>query len=216
MKCLSERRPHRGFLAVASTIAMLTLTTCGGGGETTSMMPTGDGGGTPPGRDQAGLTPVSNLPTAGTATYIGSYTGTVDRRGVGVSQVVGRAEMIATFAAQTMIIVELLPPDPLRPSFARPLTNLELIGETVLMTAPITGNTFGGDVTDTRTVAGHTFPGRTTIMALTGGDLYSPGTASSGKFQGRFLGTLGDEVDGTYEFTIGATSAAGSFGGELQ
>lgn len=165
---------------------------------------------------QARLTPVSNLPTTGTATYEGSYTGYVDRTGVGVSHVVGPALLTASFSPVGQHVLVGLGIDPERSSFARPFTHGELIGEEVIMTAPITGNRFGGDVTDTRTVAGHTVPGRTGISVVVGGSLYSSGAANSGGLEGGFFGNQGGEVGGTYRFTIGTTKAAGSFGGKLQ
>ena len=174
-------------------------------------------------------TPVSNLPTTGSATWRGSYAGYVDREGVGVSQVVGAAEILVHFFSPNQfgdtgaLAVFFDSPDPSRSSFA-PLiesrsreTGYNLRVGLVQMTAPITGNTFDGDVTDTRTVLGHTVPGGTTIATdPQGGLLYSLGSANSGGLSGGFFGSRGGEAGGTYQFTVGATKAVGSFGGKLQ
>ena len=175
-----------------------------------------------------GQTPVSNLPITGTAQWLGSYAGYVDREGVGVSQVVGAAQIEAFFSPNQFgdtgaLVVFFSSPDPNRSSFA-PLiesrsreTGRNLSVGRVQMTTPITGSTFGGDVTDTRTVLGHTVPGGTTISADTqGGLLYSPGAANSGGLSGGFFGSRGGEAGGTYQFAVGVTKAAGSFGGKLQ
>ena len=174
-------------------------------------------------------TPVSNLPTTGSAIWRGSYAGYVDREGVGVSQVVGAVEMLVHFFSPNQfgdtgaLAVFFDSPDPSRSSFA-PLiesrsreTGYNLRGGHVQMTAPITGNNFDGDVTDTRTVLGHTVPGGTTIFTdPQGGLLYSLGSANSGGLSGSFFGSRGGEAGGTYQFTVGITKAAGSFGGKLQ
>ena len=177
----------------------------------------------------SGLTPASNLPTTGTATWEGSYAGYVDRQGVGVSQVVGRAGMLAffhttQFGGDGTITVELLPPDPSRSSFAAPPSEFASYTDHVIMTGPITGNTFEYDVMDTYTISGQSIPtssiGVSDILGscrpTSGGCLYSHGIANSGEVQGGFFGNRGGEVGGTYYFTIGATKAAGSYGGKLQ
>ncbi len=180
----------------------------------------------------SGLTPASNLPATGTATWQGQYTGYVDRQGVGVSHVVGRAAMVANFGHSVFgvgdggIVVELLPPDPRRSSFAAPPPDVCVFtcvpteyGDRVLMSGPIDGNTFESDVTATRTLAGQTFPRGDAISVInvqTQSSLYSHGAANSGGFNGGFYGNRGGEAGGTYHFTIGTTKAAGSFGGKLQ
>lgn len=178
----------------------------------------------------SGLTPTSNLPTTGTGIWEGSYAGYVDRQGVGVSQVVGRTSMLASFHATQFgggdgtIVVELLPPDPNRSSFAVPPSEFASYTDHVIMTGPITGNTFEYDVTDTYTISGQSIPTssigvfdlRGGCRGTSGGCLYSHGEANSGEVQGGFFGNRGGEVGGTYYFTIGATKAAGSFGGKLQ
>jgi hypothetical protein len=174
-------------------------------------------------------TPTSNLPTAGTATWRGHYAGYVDRQGVGVSQVVGRAEMVAAFGQTQFgdggIIVELLPPDPSRSSFAVPPSGYSLgYQDRVVMNEIIKGNTFENDVTATYTAFGQTFPRGDTIVASplafscqrANSCLYSEGAANSGGMQGGFFGNRGGEAGGTYQFTVGATKAAGSFGATLQ
>ena len=183
-----------------------------------------------------GLTPVPNLPTTGLATWRGHYAGYVDREGVGVSQVVGRAEITASFYSPSVygssgaIVVELLPPDPVRSSFAAPPPQLCVVACTtleyddrVLMGGPIDGATFESDVTATRTLAGQTIPRGDMINVISstnslGGyrTLYSTGSAHSGGMQGGFFGNRGSGSGGTYQFTIGTTKAVGSFGGILQ
>ena len=172
-------------------------------------------------------TPTSNLPTTGTATWIGHYAGYVDRQGVGVSQVVGEAGMVAVFSQTQFgdggIVVELAPPDPSRSSFAVPPT-WGLYPDRVLMNGFITGNTFETDLAATYTAFGQTFPRGDSIVAgsvgsqcrNTGDCLYSQGLANSGGMQGGFFGNRGGEAGGTYQFTIGTTKAAGSFGAKLQ
>ena len=161
-------------------------------------------------------TPVNELPVVGSATYDGHYSGYVHREGSAVSQVDGRAVMIATWyntPDSSSILVELTPPagDP--------------GGDRVIMLAPITGNGFGGDVTDTRTIPGTgiTVRGRTSIQVINqggqspylGGDVRY-GDANSGGFRGGFFGNRGGEAGGTYGFAVGRTVAVGAFGGTLQ
>ena len=193
----------------------------------------------------SGLTPVSNLPAAGTATWQGQYTGYVDKEGVGVSHVVGSAEILASFGSSIVgvsalggdgdILLTLSPPDPNRSSFAvPPQDNCAIVcipahyADAVEITGLIEGNTFEGDVTATRNIAGQEYPRGDYIrvynsgFALTPGvvvspvGLYSHGRANSGGMQGGFFGNRGGETGGTYHFTIGTTKAAGSFGGKLQ
>lgn len=173
-------------------------------------------------------TPTSNLPTAGTATWRGQYAGYVDRQGVGVSQVVGQAEMVAVFGQTQFgdggIIFELLPPDPSRSSFAVSPRGYLGYQDRVVMNGIIKGNTFENDVTATHTTFGQTFPRGDTIQAFSASShcrnasdcLYSQGLANSGGLQGGFFGNRGGEAGGTYQFTVGATKAAGSFGAKLQ
>ena len=174
-------------------------------------------------------TPTSSLPTTGTATWSGHYAGYVDRQGVGVSQVVGRADIVAVFGQTRFgdggILVELLPPDPNRSSFAVPSTSRYLgYQDRVLMNGVIAGNTFENDLAATYTVVGQTLPRGDTISVYSSGSqcrsagdcLYSPGLANSGGMQGGFFGSRGGAAGGTYRFTIGTTKAAGSFGGRLQ
>ena len=173
----------------------------------------------------SGPTPTSNLPTTGSATWHGHYAGYVDREGVGVSQVVGQAVLVAFFGQTQFgdggMLVELLPPDPDRSAFAVPPTGILGYDDRVMMNGNIKGNTFENDVTATYTVFGQTFPRGDTISTLgvgcsIGDCLYSQGLANSGGMQGGFFGNRGGEAGGTYHFTVGATKAAGSFGGELQ
>lgn len=193
-----------------------------------------------------GLTPVSNLPAAGTATWQGQYTGYVDKEGVGVSHVVGGAQILASFGSSIFgvsamggdgdILLTLSPPDPNRSSFAvPPQDNCAIVcvsanyADAVEITGLIEGNTFEGDVTATRNIAGQAYPRGDSIrvfnsgFALTPGGvppspvgLYSHGRANSGGMRGGFFGNRGGESGGTYYFTIGTTKAAGSFGGKLQ
>ena len=148
-----------------------------------------------------GLTPTSNLPTTGTAIWEGSYAGYVDRLGVGVSQVVGKAAILASFGATLYggdgaVTVELLPPDPSRSSFAAPPSAFASYTDRVFMGGLITGNTFENDVTDTYTISGHTIPNPFSISVTdvsggcrttVGGCLYSHGEANSGEIQGGFF-----------------------------
>ena len=170
-------------------------------------------------------TPVSNLPVTGSATWRGDYVGYVDREGVGVSQVAGNAAIVAnffspsTYGTNGAITVELLPPDPARSVFATPPGFLGY-HDRVLMSGPIDGNVFESDVTATRTVAGQTLPRGDSISVInplgTQRTLYSTGSANSGGMQGAFFGSQGGGSGGTYQFTIGTTTAAGSFGGLLE
>ena len=109
----------------------------------------------------SGPTPTSNLPTTGTASWIGHYAGYVDRQGVGVSQVVGEATMIAIFGqtqfSDGAVVVNLLPPDPSRSSFAVPPTGTRY-QDHVAISGVIAGNTFETDLAATYTAFGQTFP----------------------------------------------------------
>ena len=175
----------------------------------------------------SGPTPTSNLPTAGTATWRGQYAGYVDKQGVGVSQVVGRAEMVAVFRqtqfSDGVVAVELLPPDPSRSSFAVP-GRYTGYTETVGISGIITGNTIESEIGATYTAFGQTLPRQDSIVVfavdrsclIVGDCLYSHGLANSGGMQGGFFGNRGGEAGGTYQFTVGTTKAAGSFGGKLQ
>ena len=178
------------------------------------------------------LTPVSNVPVAGTGTWMGDYAGYVDREGVGVSQVAGVARVNAVFGQSGVgdgnIVVELFPPDPDRSSFAAlppehcvfdvcvPLEYLDWVS----MVGPIEGNGFESDPAATRTIAGQTFPRGDAIEVASIGtsthSLYSQGRANSGRMQGGFFGTRAGEAGGIYQFTVGTTKAAGAFGGKLQ
>ncbi len=169
-------------------------------------------------------TPTSSLPVTGTAQWIGHYAGYVDRQGVGVSQVVGAAVIDAVFGPTQFgdggMIIQLLAPDPNRSSFAAPPTGYLGYTDLVSMNGIIRGNTFESDVTATYTVAGQTIPRGDTITvydpARSARSLYSAGLANSGGIKGGFFGNRGGEAGGTYQFTVGTTKAAGSFGGKLQ
>ena len=168
-------------------------------------------------------TPASNLPVAGTAEWRGTYAGYVDREGVGVSQVVGPASIRAAFRTSQIaafgdgsVVITLGTPDPSRSSFAWPRAPVLAFGDPeVIMYGYIQGNTFESDVTATYTFHGQTLP-RGDQIGVASDDLYSSGLANSGGVRGGFFGNRGGEAGGTYQFTIGTTRAAGSFGGKIQ
>lgn len=168
------------------------------------------------------LTSASNLPTTGHATWRGKYAGYVDREGVGVSQVVGSAAIVAAFGpgqhGDGGVIVTLGVPDPNRSSFAAAPPGIEY-SDIVQMNGIIKGNTFESDVTATYTVLGQTVPRGDAIVVYGGPpeySLYSPGSAHSGGIRGGFFGNRAGEAGGTYHFTVGRTKAAGSFGGNIE
>ena len=174
-------------------------------------------------QSEAGLTPVSNLPVAGSATYKGSYEGWIDQGMSGVSRDSGTATMTVNFGNlgsafgaygyNGSMLVLLSSTD----YHGLPVASVRLFG-------PINGNTFEADVTATETIdPGFGFPSTTVsrgdFVQITGVDPrygLNPGFANSGGMQGGFYGNRGGEAAGTYQFTYGGTKAAGSFGGNLE
>ncbi len=163
---------------------------------------------------QAGsaLTPVSNMPKAGSASYEGQYAGYLERGGTILSDR-GVAHITAIFSGveQPWLAVELtsLTVD----ANIVPLFNVLYPSRRVMMTGPIDGNTFNTDVEATKFILDRTYPRGDAITIFAGTGLAA---ANTGGMRGGFFGNNADEIAGVYQYTAGRTRGVGAFGGTLQ
>ena len=134
------------------------------------------------------MTPVTNMPVTGTATFEGQYTSYVQKQGStgAIRHMDGDVSMTANFGRDSMTV-----------------NLLEQFGSgkdnTLTLTGTITGNTFAG----------------TGVKDFDDGDLQSAGATA--KLDGRFYGMAVDEAGGVYDVLGGASKnpgrVVGAFGG---
>ena len=184
----------------------------------------------------SGLTRPANVPTAGSATFDGEYTGYVYKQGVGTSHVVGDMTMHAQFqdnpvtGSAGIVIAQLLGADPHRSTFAtpeiraaalRPGNDRRIYGlgygiGYVRFIGALNGAEFEVDpnanYTVTTPLGTQTFQRGDQIFVEDGFLFGGPSNPNTGQLTGGFFGPNANEAGGTYQFSTGSTHAAGAFG----
>lgn len=182
------------------------------------------------------LTRPANVPTAGSATFDGEYTGYVYKQGVGTSHVVGDMTMRAQFQSNPVtgssgiIFAELLGADPHRSTFATPEIRAAALSPGndrriyglgygigyVRFIGALDGAEFEVDPNATYTITTplgtQTFQRGDQIFVNDGFLFGGPSNPNTGQLTGGFFGPNANEAGGTYHFSTGSTHAAGAFG----